>query len=110
MSVQAWFLLSGHVNSQNTWYLAAENPRQCVSSHSRIKKSMFGVLCQGCASLDQYFFDRTVNTEVYMNIFEEFFAQLTEEERHSFFFQQDGATCQTSWVSLQRVHDVFSEE
>jgi hypothetical protein len=45
-----------------------------------------------------------------MNIFEKFCAQLTEEERKSFFFQQDGATCHTCRVSLQRVHDVFSEE
>ena len=45
-----------------------------------------------------------------MNIFEEFCAQLTEDERHSFFFQQDGSTCHTSRVSLQWVHDVFSEE
>ena len=56
------------------------------------------------------FFDRTVNVEVYMNIFEEFCAQLTEEERQSFFFQQDGATCHTSQVSLQWVHDIFSAE
>ena len=45
-----------------------------------------------------------------MNIFEEFCAQLTEEERQRFFFQQDVATRHTSRVSLQRVHDVFSEE
>jgi hypothetical protein len=45
-----------------------------------------------------------------MNIFDEFCAQATEEERHSFFFQQDGATCHTSPVSLQRVHKVFAEE
>ena len=56
------------------------------------------------------FFDRTVNTEVCINILEEFCAQLTKEERPSLFFQQEGATCHTSRVSLQRVHDVFSEE
>jgi hypothetical protein len=48
--------------------------------------------------------------EVYMNIFDEFCAQATEEERQSFFFQQDGTTRYTSQVSLQRVHEVFSEE
>jgi hypothetical protein len=54
--------------------------------------------------------NRAVNTEVYMNIFAEFCAQITEEERQSFFFQQDRATCHTSRVSLQQVHDVFSKE
>jgi hypothetical protein len=81
-----------------------------MSSHSMIKK--IGIWCAvlGTRIIGPIFFDRTVNTEVYMNIFEEFCAQLTEEERQSFFFQQDGATCHTSRVSLQRVHDVFSEE
>jgi hypothetical protein len=45
-----------------------------------------------------------------MNIFDKFCVQATEEERQSFFFQQDGATCHTSHVSLQRVHEDFSEE
>jgi hypothetical protein len=56
------------------------------------------------------FFDSTVNMEVYMNIFDESCAQHTEEERQSCFFQQDGTTCYTSQVSLQRVPEVFSEE
>jgi len=61
-------------------------------------------------NIGSIFFDRTVNTEVYMNIFEEFCAQLTEEERQRFFFQQNGATHHSSRVLLQRVHDDFSEE
>ena len=44
-----------------------------------------------------------------MNTFEEFSTQL-REERNRGFFQQEGATCHTFRVSLQRVHDVFSEE
>ena len=81
-----------------------------MSSHSRIKK--IGVWCDvsGTHITGPIFIDRTLNTEVYMNIFEEFCAQLTEKERQSFFFQQDGSTCHFSRVSLQRVHDVFSEE
>jgi len=64
----------------------------------------------GTRIIGPIFFDRTVNTEVYIYIFEEFYAQLTEKERQSFFFQQDGMTCHTSQVSLQWVHDVLSEE
>jgi len=51
-----------------------------MSSHSRIKKSAFGVL-SGTHVTGPIFIDRTINTEVYMNIFEESSAQLTEEER-----------------------------
>jgi hypothetical protein len=108
MSDEAWFHLSGHVNSQNTRYWAAENPH--LMHEQPLQK--IGVCCavSGTRIIGLIFFERTVNTEVYMNIFEEFCAQLTEEERQSFLFQQDGATCHTSRVSLQRVHDVFSEE
>nr|CAD7428242.1 unnamed protein product [Timema monikensis] len=42
--------------------------------------------------VDPIFFETTVNTEGYLNIFEQFYAQLTPEEREYAFFQQDGAT------------------
>ena len=105
MSDQAWFLLSGHVNLQNTWYWAVENPH--LVHEQPLQDQKFGVWCavSGTRIIGPIFFDRTVNMEVCMNIFEEFCAQLTEEERQSFLFQQHGATCHTSRVSLQRVHD-----
>jgi len=81
--------------------------------HERpLQVQKIGVWCaiSGTRIIGPIFFDRTVNTEVYMNIFEEFCAQLTEEERQNLLFQQDGMTCHTSWLSLQQVHDVFSEE
>ena len=101
MSDEAWFHLSGHVNLQNTWYWAAENPH--LLHDQSLQDQKIGVWCavSGMRIIGLIFFDRTVNVEVYMNIFEEFCAQLTEEERQSFFFQQDGATCHTSQVSLQ---------
>jgi hypothetical protein len=109
MSDKAWFHLSSHVNSQNTWYWMAENPHLHEQPPHDQK---IGVWCavSGMSTIGLIFFDSTVNTEVYMNIFDKFCAQATEEERQSFFFQQDGATCHTSQVSLQRVHEVFSEE
>jgi len=110
MSDEAWFHLSVHVHSQNTRYWAAENPH--LVHEEPLQDQKIGVWCamSGTRIIGPIFLNRTVNTEVYMNIFEEFCAQLTEEERKSFFFQQDGATCHTSRVSLRRVHDVFSEE
>jgi hypothetical protein len=110
MSDEAWFHLSGHVNSQNMWYWAVENPHFAHEQPLQDQKINVWCAVSGTHIIGLIYFDRTVNMEVYMNIFEEFFAQLTEEERQSFFFQQDRATCHTSWVSLQRVHDIFSEE
>jgi hypothetical protein len=73
MSDEAWFHLSGHVNSQNTQYWAAEIPHLVHEQHDQ----KIGVLCavSGAHIIGPIFFDRTVNTEVYVNIFEEFCAQ-----------------------------------
>ena len=85
MSDEVWFHLSGHINSQNTWYWAAENPH--LMHEQPIQDQKLGVWCamSGTCIIGQIFFDRTVNMEVYMNIFEDFCAQLTEEERKCFF-------------------------
>jgi hypothetical protein len=64
MRDEAWFHLSGHINSQNT--------DQKISVWCAVS---------GTHIIGSIFFDRTVNMEVYMNIFEEFCTQLTEEER-----------------------------
>jgi hypothetical protein len=97
MSDEAWFHLCGH---RTRGIGRRRTLTSGMSSHSMIKK--IGIWCAvlGTRIIGPIVFDRTVNTEVYMNIFEEFCAQLTEEERQSFFFQQDGATCHTSRVSL----------
>ena len=47
-----------------------------------LRDPKIGVCCAvyGTRITGPTFFDRSVNTEVYMNIFEEFCAQLTEEQ------------------------------
>jgi hypothetical protein len=76
MSDEAWFHLSGHINSQNTRYCAAENPH--LVHEQPLHDQNIGVWCAvlGTRIIGPIFFDKTVNTEVYMNIFEEFCAQL----------------------------------
>jgi hypothetical protein len=51
-----------------------------------------------------------VNTDIYPQIFENFYSQLTENERQQCFFQQDGATCHTSHHPLPSIHETFTEE
>ena len=103
MSDEAWFHLSGHLLSQNTRHWAAEIPH--LVHEEPLQDQKLGVWCamSGTRIIGPIFLNRTVNKEVYTNIFKEFCAQLTEEERQSFFFQQDGATCHTSQVSPRRV-------
>jgi hypothetical protein len=104
MSSEAWF------HSQNTRYWSAENPHNLHQVPLHDQK--IGVWCAVSASriIGPTFFDTTVNTDVYLQIFRNLYSQLTENERQQCFFQQDGATCHTSHHSLTRIHETFTEE
>jgi hypothetical protein len=80
MSDEAWFHLSGHVNSQNTRYWSAEDPHNLHQLPLQDQK--IGVRCAVSASriIGPIFFDTTVKTDVYLQIFENFYYQLTENE------------------------------
>jgi hypothetical protein len=96
MSDEAWFHLSGHVNSQNTTYWSVDNPNTIHQQPLHDQK--IGVWCAVSSTriVGSIFFETTVNSHVYMGIFEKFYAQLTPHEREYAIFQQDGATCHTS--------------
>lgn len=110
MSDEAWFHLSGHVNSQNTRYWSVENPH--VLHESPLHDEKIGLWCaiSGHRIVGPIFFDETVNSDVYIRIFNEFYEQLTNDEREYCFFQQDGATCHTSRRSLSHIHQAFTVE
>lgn len=110
MSDEAWFHLSGYVNSQNSRYWATQNPNLLFEQPLHDQK--IGVWCAMTAKriVGPIFFDTTVNTDVYLTFLEELYSQLTEEENNYCFFQQDGATCHTSERSLARIHQMFTEE
>ncbi|PNF42390.1 hypothetical protein B7P43_G02549, partial [Cryptotermes secundus] len=46
-----------------------------------------------------------VTTEAYLNIFNEFVNQLTDDELTESYFQQDGATCHTSNASMRKTEN-----
>jgi hypothetical protein len=108
MNDEAWFHLSGYVNSQNSRYWGTENPHNCTSNTYMTKRSMCGA--SATRIIGPIFFDPTVNMDVYLAILEEFYSQLTEQECEYCFFQQDGATSHTSERSLARVHEMFTAE
>lgn len=106
---EAWFHLSGYVNSQNTRHWATQNPH--VSHQKPLHDLKIGVWCaiSGRRIIGPIFFEESDNTEFYLRIYEEFATHLTQEEMSCAYFQQDGATCHTSDRSLARIHCHFTE-
>lgn len=106
---EAWFHLSGYVNTQNSRYWAAVNPH--VIHETPLYDEKVGVWCAVSASriVGPIFFDTTVNTEVYTGIFNTFVEQLDDIELTQGYFQQDGATCHTSNKSMEHVTSFFAD-
>jgi hypothetical protein len=55
------------------------------------------------------FFDTTVTSQVYIELFREFVNQLDDQELTFGYYQQDGATKQTSGVSMAEVESFFPD-
>jgi len=53
------------------------------------------------------YFEQTVTTEVYLQIFNKFVSQLTDDELTTGYYQQDSATCHTANASMQEIEIFF---
>ncbi|KAJ4449805.1 hypothetical protein ANN_01211 [Periplaneta americana] len=106
---EAWFHLSGYVNSQNSRHWAIENPH--VIHEAPMHPVKIGVLCAISAQriVGPIFFNQTVNTAEYRPIFMEFVEQLDDVELSQGYFQQDGATCHTSNESMELIASFFDD-
>jgi len=56
------------------------------------------------------FFDATITTAAYMEIFITFVNQLDDEELSIGYFQQDGATSHTSHTSMAEIQSLFQRD
>jgi hypothetical protein len=89
---------------------AAENPH--VYREEPLHPLKVGVWCAISRRriIGPIFFEDTVNTQVYVNIFDTFVNQLDDEELQRGFFQQDGATFNTSNDSIAEIESFLSTE
>ena len=64
---EAWFYLSGYINSQNTHYWSADNPKETLELS--LHDAKIGVWCavSGQGVVGSTFFNNTVNSQVYGN-------------------------------------------
>jgi hypothetical protein len=107
---EAWFHLSGYINSQNTRVWAEENPYEIHTEPLHSEK--IGVWCAlfRRRNIGPKFFHQIVTTEVFLNLFSEFVNQLIDNELTEGYFQQDGATCHTSNASLRKIEIISVTE
>ena len=55
------------------------------------------------------FFEETIKTAAYMEIFSTFVNQLDDEKLSIGYFQQDGATSHTSYASMAEIQSFFGD-
>jgi len=108
-SDEAWFHLSGYVNSQNSRIWASENPNAIHEEPLHSEK--IGVWC-GMSQrriIGPIFFEETIKTAACMEIFSTFVNQLNDEELSIGYFQQDGATSHTSHANMAEIQSFFGD-
>ncbi|BFZ07560.1 hypothetical protein BsWGS_10599 [Bradybaena similaris] len=108
-SDEAWFHLSGYVNSQNNRIWSSFNPNAFYAAP--VHDAKIGVWCAVSRRriIGPIFFNNTINAHRYVTeILEPFLEQLNEREIEEAWFQQDGATAHTARASLRFLEEIFS--
>lgn len=115
-SDEAHFWLNGYVNKQNCRYWSEDN--QYVITEKSYYPQKVTVWCAFWSEgiIGPYFFENecgkavTVNGERYRNMIKEYFwHQIDDLELKDMWFQQDGATCHTSSVTIDLLREKFDD-
>lgn len=109
-SDEAWFHLSGYVNSQNYRHWSSVNPHVYVETNMHPIK--VGVWCAMSRTriIGPIFFHDTINAQRYRTlILEPFLAQLNDNEIQFGYFQQDGATAHTANNTIEFLEGTFHD-
>lgn len=105
---EAWFHLSGYVNSQNYRTWAAENPHTFVETSLHPVKVGVWTAISRRRIVGPIFFYETINAERYRTlILEPFLEQLHDDELQVGYFQQDGATAHTARATIQFLEQFY---
>ncbi|CAH1107732.1 unnamed protein product [Psylliodes chrysocephalus] len=107
---EAWFHLSGYVNSQNYRTWATENPHSFVEISLHPIKVGIWIAISRRRIIGPIFFYDTINGQRYRNIFLEFVEQLQDDELQLGYFQQDGATAHTARATIDLIEEYFDDQ
>lgn len=107
-SDEAWFHLSGYMNSQNTRCWLSENPHQFIETSLHPQKIGVWAAMSG-ERIYFSFFEGRVNSDKYCSFIDRFVVTLTETEKRYAWFQQDNATAHTSGKTCQHLTKIFGK-
>ncbi len=109
ISDEAHFHLMGSVNKQNCRYWLPGNPEIIHEKPLNSPKVTVWTVVAEFGIIGPYFFEGTVNMERYVELIENFLVPELKRKRKysSAWFQQDGATCYTSTVTLNILKNHF---
>ena len=108
-SDEAWFHLSGYVNSQNSRTWSALNPFELHESPLHSLKVGVWIAISRRRIIGPFFFGETVTSQRYINILSKFIGELSDNEKSRAVFQQDSATAHTSNETLTWLRHNFGD-
>jgi hypothetical protein len=103
---EAWFHLSGYVNTQNTRLCSSQNPYAAHEKTLHDQKLEVWVAISRWHIVGPLVFEETVNSERYCSMLHDFIG-LLEEDEITYWFQQDGATTHTANNSMKLLKEIF---
>lgn len=107
-SDEAWFHLSGYINSQNYRTWATENPHVYKETVLHPIKIGVWIAMSRRRIMTPIFFNDTVNAARYREIIlEPFINELHDDELQNGYFQQDGATPHTANATITYLEEYF---
>lgn len=106
-SDEAWFHLSGYVNSQNYRTWSTENPHNYIEVPLHSIKIGVWVAMSRRRIVGPYFFEENVTAVKYQELLQQFIDELHDDELTRGYFQQDGATAHTANVTINFLRQYF---
>ena len=107
---EAWFHLSGHVNSQNSRLWSSDNPHSLHETPLHDKKVGVWFAISKRRIIGPIFFMNTINSKRYcLDILHAFISQMTSDEINYSWFQQDCAAAHISGRSMNLLKEFFGD-
>ncbi|KAL1488740.1 hypothetical protein ABEB36_014539 [Hypothenemus hampei] len=107
-SDEAWFHLSGYVNSQNYRTWSTENPHEFVETTLHPVKVRVWIAMSRRRIYGPIFFEEHINARNYVQtLLQPFIEQLDDQELTRGYFQQDSATAHTANLTTRFLEEHY---